>query len=45
MSLAAMFIVYRLVRVEYFVMKAGYYLVEWVGARRLGLVVTRVRVR
>jgi hypothetical protein len=44
MSLAAMFIIYRLVRVEYFILKAGYYLVEWVGARQLGRVVTKVRV-
>ena len=43
MSLAAMFILYRLVQAEYFIMKAGYYLVEWVGARQLGRVVTNVR--
>ena len=27
----------------YFILKAGYYLVEWVGARQLGRVVTKVR--
>jgi hypothetical protein len=45
MSLAVMFVLYRLLKVEFFIVKAGYYLVEWVGARQLGRVVTRVRVR
>ena len=45
MSLAFMFLLYRLLKAEYFVMKTGYYLVEWVGAKRLGRVVTKVRVR
>ena len=40
-----MFIVYRVLKVEFFVLKAGYYLVEWVGARQMGRVVTKVRVR
>jgi hypothetical protein len=45
MSLPVIFLLYRLFRAEYFIMKAGYYLVEWVGARHLGRVVTKVRVR
>jgi hypothetical protein len=43
MSLAAMFIVYRLIKAQFFIIKAGYYLVEWVGARQAGRVVTKVR--
>ena len=40
-----MFIIYRLVKAEFFIVKAGYYLVEWVGARQHGRVVTKVRIR
>ncbi len=43
MNLAAMFIVYRIFKIEFFILKAGYYLVEWVGARQMGRVVTKVR--
>ena len=32
-------ILYRLVRVEYFIFKSGYYLVEWVGAKQQGRVI------
>ena len=45
MNLAVLFIVYRMLKVEYFIMKAGYTLVEWVGAKQLGRVVTKVHVR
>ena len=41
MNLALLFMVYRLLRAEYFIMKIGYYLVEWVGAKQLGRVATR----
>ena len=44
MSLPVIFVLYRLFKAEYFIVKAGYYLVEWVGARQLGRVVTKVRV-
>ena len=45
MSLAVMFVLYRLMRVEYLIMKLGYYTVEWVGAKQQGRVVTRVPAR
>ena len=45
LSLAVIFMLYRLLRAEYFIMKVGYYLVEWVGAKQHGLVVTRVHTR
>ena len=41
MNLAVMFMLYRLMRAEYFIMKVGYYLVEWVGAKQLGRVAPR----
>jgi hypothetical protein len=34
MSLAVMFLLYRLMRAEYLIMKVGYYVVEWVGAKQ-----------
>jgi len=40
-----MFLLYRLMRVEYVIMKLGYYMVEWVGAKQQGRVVTRVPAR
>ena len=45
MSLAVIFVIYRVIKAEYFIMKSGYYLVEWVGARQQGRVVTKVRAR
>ena len=45
MSLPVIFLLYRIFRAEYFILKAGYYLVEWVGAKKLGRVVTKVRVQ
>jgi hypothetical protein len=45
MNLPVIFLLYRLFKAEYFIMKAGYYLVEWVGARQLGRVVTKQSTR
>ena len=45
MSLAVMFVLYRVMRVEYVIMKLGYHMVEWVGAKQQGRVVTRVPAR
>jgi hypothetical protein len=45
MNIPVIFLLYRLFKAEYFILKAGYYLVEWVGARQLGRVVTKVHVR
>jgi hypothetical protein len=42
MRLPVIFLLYRIFRAEYFIIKTGYYLVEWVGAKKLGLVVTKV---
>ena len=36
MNLAVAIILYRLVKVEYFILRTGYYLVEWVGAKQMG---------
>jgi hypothetical protein len=41
MSLTAAFLVYRLCKIEYFLFKTGYYLVEWVGAKQQGRVMPR----
>ena len=45
MSLPVIFLLYRIFKAEYFIIKAGYYLVEWVGAKQHGRVVTKVRLR
>jgi hypothetical protein len=39
MTWTALLIVYRVVKVEWFVLKAGWYASEWVAARKAGLVV------
>lgn len=35
-TIAAMLILYRAAKAEFFIMKTGYYLVEWVGAKQQG---------
>jgi hypothetical protein len=41
MSLTAAYLVYRVCTLEYFLFKTGYYLVEWVGAKKQGRVMPR----
>lgn len=40
MTIPVLYVLYRLIKAEYFIFKSGYYLVEWVGAKQAGRVNT-----